>query len=197
MTINTVHNRKHRYYWSLSGLWSDCVSSVIAMTINTVHNRKHRYYWSLKGLWSDCVSSYCAEVFWMFGCIKLGCTGFDYFISGQRWTWLDLGTQIQLRPELDLRRTCFQITEQYSWRNCWHQHQQHAVSCYKKAVQCSAFLIMSLVAHFDEICGIAMNLVFFFIWVTLIKKANTPINRAAALVLSVINWTYCSCTGIW
>jgi len=37
----------------------------------------------------------------------------------------------------------------------------------------------------------------FFIRVTLIKVANTLLDRSAALVLSVINRTYCSCTGIW
>jgi len=44
-----------------------------------------------------------------------------------------------------------------------------------------------------------MNSVFF-VRVTLIKIANTPHCRSSALVLSVINGTYCSCTGtrqIW
>jgi len=37
---------------------------------------------------------------------------------------------------------------------------------------------------FDEICGMAMHFVFF-IPVTLIKVANTPLDRSAALVLSL------------
>jgi len=36
----------------------------------------------------------------------------------------------------------------------------------------------------------------FFVMVTLIKIVNTPLDRWAALVLCIINWTYCSCTGI-
>jgi len=44
----------------------------------------------------------------------------------------------------------------------------------------------------DDICGKAMNLVFY-VRVTLIKIANTPLDRSAALVLSI---TDCSCTGI-
>jgi len=48
-----------------------------------------------------------------------GCTGFDYFRSAWSWTWPDLGTQIQPNPELDpdLGRTCFGISEQYTWWN--------------------------------------------------------------------------------
>jgi len=30
-----------------------------------------------------------------------------------------------------------------------------------------------------------------------VKIVNTRLNRSPALVLSVINWTYCSCIGIW
>ena len=51
---------------------------------------------------------------------------------------------------------------------------------------------------FDEICGTAINFVFF-VQVTLvkiIKIMNTTLDRSATLVLSVINWTYCSCSGI-
>ena len=40
----------------------------------------------------------------------------------------------------------------------------------------------------------AMDFVFF-VRVTLTKIANTPLHRSAALVLSVINWRFCSCTG--
>jgi len=53
--------------------------------------------------------------------------------------------------------------------------------------------VLPLLCHclpvFDKICGMAMNFI-------LVKIANTPLDRSAALVLSVINWTYCSCTGI-
>ena len=41
-----------------------------------------------------------------------------------------------------------------------------------------------------------MNFVFFIIQVTLIETANTRLDRSAALVLTVINWTYGSCIGI-
>jgi len=44
---------------------------------------------------------------------------------------------------------------------------------------------------FNEICGIAMDCIFF-VPVTLIKIANTPLDKSAALVLSIINWMYCS-----
>jgi len=41
---------------------------------------------------------------------------------------------------------------------------------------------------FDEICGMAINVVLLFIGVTLIKSSNVPLDRSAALVLSVINY---------
>jgi len=47
---------------------------------------------------------------------------------------------------------------------------------------------------FDKICGTVMNFVFF-VWVTLIKIANTLLDKLTALVLSVIR-KYCSCTGL-
>jgi len=51
-------------------------------------------------------------------------------------------------------------------------------------------LMLPLLRHcltvFDEICGAAMNFVFFVL-VTLIKIANAPLDNSAALVLSVIN----------
>jgi len=41
----------------------------------------------------------------------------------------------------------------------------------------------------------AMNIILYFlIWVTLIKIANTPLDRSTAV--SVINLTYCNCTGV-
>jgi len=39
---------------------------------------------------------------------------------------------------------------------------------------------------FDKICGMAMNVVFFYPD-TLIKIVNIPLNRSAALILSIIN----------
>jgi len=36
-----------------------------------------------------------------------------------------------------------------------------AVSCYKEAVQFSASFVMSMFASFNEICGTAMDFVFF------------------------------------
>jgi len=72
----------------------------------------------------------------------------------------------------------------------------NAVSCYKETVQFSVFFVTSLFAVFDEICGTAMNFVFLIIRVRLINIANIPLDRSTALVLSVINRTYFSCTGI-
>jgi len=52
--------------------------------------------------------------------------------------------------------------------------------------QCSS--VLPLLRHFlpdyGEICGTAMNFVFF-VWVTLTKIVNTPLDMSAALVLSV------------
>jgi len=39
-------------------------------------------------------------------------------------------------------------------------------------------------------------ILYFFVPVTLIKIVNAPFGRSAALVLSIINWRYCNCTGI-
>ena len=39
---------------------------------------------------------------------------------------------------------------------------------------------------FDGICGMAKNLVFFVQVILIIKVTNTPLDRLAALVLSVI-----------
>jgi len=50
--------------------------------------------------------------------------------------------------------------------------------------------VLSVLSHclpvFDEICGTAMNFVFF-VHITPIKNANSPVDRPAALVLSLIN----------
>jgi len=62
-------------------------------------------------------------------------------------------------------------------------------------------LVLLLLRHyllvFDQIFGMAMNFVFFFIQATLIKTVNTPLDKSAALILSVLNRTHCSCTDIW
>jgi len=49
-------------------------------------------------------------------------------------------------------------------------------------------LLRDCLPVFDEICGTAMNFVFF-VRVTLIKIASTSLDRSAALVLSVSNRT--------
>jgi len=54
-------------------------------------------------------------------------------------------------------------------------------------------MLLPLLRHylqvFGEICGI------LYVFGRLIT-ANTPLDRSASLVLSVINWRYCSCTDI-
>ena len=62
----------------------------------------------------------------------------------------------------------------------------NAARCYRiEAVQLSASLVMSLFASFFyQICGTALNLVFFDRLI-LIKIAYTPLDRSAALILSV------------
>jgi len=66
------------------------------------------------------------------------------------------------------------------------------VSCHKVAAQFIAYtlLLRSLPVLTKLWSGTAMNIVFFFRpGITLIKTANTPLDRSAALVLSVINRT--------
>jgi len=70
----------------------------------------------------------------------------------------------------------------------------NAVSCYRcSTVQC--FLCYVSLPVVNEICKTVRNFVFF-VRVMLIKIANTPLDRSAALVLSVINCMYCNCTRI-
>ena len=57
-------------------------------------------------------------------------------------------------------------------------------------------LLRDCLPVFNKICGTAMTFVFLFVRVTLIKIAKTQLDRSAALVLSVINPMYCSCSGI-
>jgi len=59
----------------------------------------------------------------------------------------------------------------------------NVVSCYKEAVQFSVFIVTSLFAKFQrnlwngtEFC------IFFFVWETLIKITNTPLDRSTVLV---------------
>ena len=67
---------------------------------------------------------------------------------------------------------------------------------YKEAVQFSASSIASLFASFWRSLWNGNKFCIFIVWVTPIKIANTPLDRSAALVLSVINWMNSSCTGI-
>jgi len=63
-----------------------------------------------------------------------------------------------------------------------------------KKQYCSVFpLLHHCLTVNDEICGTAMNFVFFA-RVTVIKLANIPVDRSA--VLSIIYLTFCSCIGI-
>jgi len=73
----------------------------------------------------------------------------------------------------------------------------NAVSCYKKPVLQYSSVVPSLCRWpvFDEIFGTAIN--FYFVLDTLIKTANTPLDRSSVIVLSVINYMDCSYTGIY
>ena len=111
------------------------------------------------------------------------------FQIGQSWTWPDLETQIW--PEPDLGRT-FQ-----SQNNTLDKTNgvSNAVSCCKEAVQFSASFVMSVTSLFASFWqNLWSGFCIFFIRVTQIKIANTKYGRSSALVLSAINWTYCSCT---
>jgi len=70
----------------------------------------------------------------------------------------------------------------------------NAVSCCKEAAQFSVSFVTvwQILTKFVKRQWIQ----YFFIGITLIKIANTPLDRSAPLVLSVINWTYCSCTSV-
>ena len=56
-----------------------------------------------------------------------------------------------------------------------------AVSCYKEAVQFSASFVMSLFASFLTKFVERQWILHFFVRVTLIKIANTPLDRSAVL----------------
>jgi len=62
----------------------------------------------------------------------------------------------------------------------------NAVSCYNKAVQFNASLVTSLFQLFASFLAKFVEQMNFiiFVRVTLIKIANTPLDRSAALVLS-------------
>jgi len=51
-------------------------------------------------------------------------------------------------------------------------------------------------ASFDEICATGMNPLLFFVRLTLTNIVNTPLDRSAALDLSVSNSMYCSCAAV-
>ena len=96
----------------------------------------------------------------------------------------DLGSEIW--PEPDLRRTCnFVFGSQNTIRLM--KLMASAMSAAIKT-QCSSLLPLPrrCLPLFDKVCRKAMSL-FFIVWVTLIKIANTPFDRSVVLVLSVIN----------
>jgi len=110
----------------------------------------------------------------------------------------------QIRPEPDLvgfkdsnparararfGRTCFNTPDETNGVN-------NAISCYNEAVRFSVSVVMSLFASFWPGNLWNGNGFCIFVWVTLIKIVNTPLDRSAALVLSIIKWMYSSCTGI-
>jgi len=72
----------------------------------------------------------------------------------------------------------------------------NAVSCYKAAVQFSASFVTSLLVRFLRNLWNGNGFCIFFDQLTLIKIANTALDMSAALALRVINWAYCSCSGI-
>jgi len=64
----------------------------------------------------------------------------------------------------------------------------NAASCYKEGIQLSAPFLCHCLPVFDKICEMAMNLYYSIqVTISLIKIANTPVNRSATLVLSAIN----------
>jgi len=65
---------------------------------------------------------------------EMGCTGLH-------WTSTDLGTQIRLELDPNLRKTCFGITDKTNGVS-------NAVNCYKEAVQFSVSFVMSRFASF-------------------------------------------------
>jgi len=74
----------------------------------------------------------------------------------------------------------------------------NAVSCYKETVQfCASFVTLLLVlANFWRNSWNGSGFYIFIVLVTLTEIANASLDRSAALVLSIINRTYCSCTCI-
>jgi len=70
-----------------------------------------------------------------------GCTGCDYFTSGWRWTWPDLGTEIRPEPEPDLEELVLRSQNNTSDET---NGINNAASCYKETVQFSASFVTSL-----------------------------------------------------
>jgi len=124
----------------------------------------------------------------IFQCSQLRLHQIYYFKCGQSRTWPDLGTQIQLDPELGRTFLGSQnnVPDETNGVN-------NAISCYKEAVQFSVSFVTSMSAFFWQTLWNSNDFCIFIIRVTLIKIANTPFNRSAALSLSTIN---CSCTNI-
>jgi len=124
---------------------------------------------------------------------------------GLYWIWLfkiwpeldlaDFGTQILSEPDLGALILGSQNSTPDETNDV-----NNAVSCYKQAVQMYNS-VLPLLRHCQpnlwQNYGLAMNFVFFYRPSNANKIASAPLDRSAALVLSVINWTFCSCTGIW
>jgi len=65
-----------------------------------------------------------------------------------------------------------------------------------EAVQFGVSLVPSLFASFWQNLWHGNEFCVFFVQVTLINIAYSPLDRSAAIVLSIVNWSCYSCTGI-
>jgi len=98
-----------------------------------------------------------------------------------------------MRPEPDLDSRTTRFSDHRTIRLMKIMASSVLSAAIKQQYSSVVLLLHRCLPDFDEICGMVMNLVFF-VRVTLIKIANTPLDRSAALVLSVL---YCSCAGVW
>jgi len=112
---------------------------------------------------------------------QYGCTGFDYLKSSRCRTWLDFGIHIQLWLDPDLGTSRFSCHRIIRLMKLMASTMLSAAIKWQYTVQCFLCCVNAC-QIWDEICGTAMNFVFF-IQVTLIKIANTPLNWSAAFVL--------------
>ena len=118
---------------------------------------------------------------------------FVYFKSIWSKTWSDLGTQIRSEPYPDLGTTCF--FSDHRTIILYETNGVNNVVCCKRQYSSVLPLLRQCLPNFDGICGTAINYIFS-IQVTLIKIANTPHGRSAAIVLSLINRMYWNDTCI-